>query len=252
MKLSVIASNKPASQEALDALKKKFPLVAPSDADVLIVLGGDGFMLRTLHEKINRPIPIFGMNCGKVGFLLNEFSLENLEERIKKAEKVILKPLEMNAENIYGKTQTSYAINEVSIYRQSSQAAHLSIRVDNQKHLPELVCDGILVATPAGSTAYNLSANGPIIPIGSNIMALTPICAFRPRRWKGALLPHNAKVEIDVIEAEGRPVSAVSDYLEFSNIKKVQIQESDKIELPLLFDPEHNLEKRVIKEQFYV
>lgn len=252
MKLSVVASNKPVSQEALKKIKDKFKMVSPSDADVLVVLGGDGFMLRTLHERINRPIPMFGMNCGKVGFLLNEFNLDDLEKRIEKAEKVILKPLEMKAENIHGKMQTSYAINEVSIYRQSSQAAHLKIKVDGQEHLPELVCDGVLVATPAGSTAYNFSANGPIIPIGSNIMALTPICAFRPRRWKGALLPHNAKVEIEVIEAERRPAAAVSDYLEFSDLKKVQIQESSEIELPLLFDPEHNLEKRVIKEQFYV
>jgi NAD+ kinase len=252
MKLSAIASNRQASQKVFNELKEKFQLVSPSDADVLIVLGGDGFMLRTLHERINRPIPIFGMNCGKLGFLLNELSLENLENRIKNAEKVILKPLEMQAETIHGKKHLSYAINEVSIYRQSSQAAHLSLSVDGQERLPELVCDGVLVSTPAGSTAYNFSANGPIIPIGSNIMALTPICAFRPRRWKGALLPHNAKVTINVIDPQRRPVAAVSDYLEFNNIKKVEIKESKEIELPLLFDPAHNLEKRIISEQFFV
>ncbi|CAE7449202.1 nadK [Symbiodinium sp. KB8] len=251
MKLSVIASNRPASQGAFKAIKEKYNLVSPADADVLVVLGGDGFMLRTLHERINRPTPIFGMNCGKIGFLLNEFNLDNLENRIRQAEQVILKPLEMKTENIHGKVEKTYAINEVSLYRHSSHAAHLKISVDNQERLSELVCDGVLVATPAGSTAYNLSANGPIIPIGSNIMALTPICAFRPRRWKGALLPHNAKVQIEVLDPERRPVAAVSDYLEFSKVKKVEIQEAQQIKLPLLFDPEHNLEKRIISEQFY-
>lgn len=250
MKLSVIASNKPASQQAMESIKETLTLVAPSEADVIIVLGGDGFMLRTLQERMKRPVPVYGMNCGKVGFLMNKYNLDNLEARIQRATKVVLKPLEMTAVDLNGNVHTSYAINEVSIFRQSSQAAHLKISVDQEESLPELVCDGVLVATPAGSTAYNLSAQGPIIPIGSHVLALTPICAFRPRRWKGALLPHTAKVRVEALAPENRPVAAIADYIEFKSIKSVEVQESQDIELPLLFDPEDNLEKRIIAEQF--
>ena len=249
-KIAFVAADNPAAQEALATLKKRYGQIAPSKAEAIVALGGDGFMLETLHHYIRRQLPIYGMHRGSVGFLMNNYDSEGLLERLSAATTVSLHPLRMRARTASGRERQALAINEVSLLREARQAAKLRISVDGVTRLPELNCDGALVSTPAGSTAYNLSAHGPIIPLGAGLLALTPISAFRPRRWRGALLPSTARVTFDILEAEKRPVSAVADYTEVRDVVRVDVFEDPKVTLTLLFDPEHNLDERIVKEQF--
>lgn len=248
--ITFVAADTEAAQAALERLKARYHHVSADEADVVVALGGDGCMLESLHQFIGRGIPIYGMNRGSVGFLMNVFREHGLLDRLARVETVVLHPLRMTATCADGSIVEALAINEVSMLRETRQAAKLRIRIDGKVRIEELVCDGLLVATPAGSTAYNLSAHGPILPLGANVLALTPISAFRPRRWRGALLPHTAKVTFDVLEGGKRPVSAVADYTEVRDVVKVSIVEDRSIDLTLLFDPEHNLEERIIAEQF--
>lgn len=220
------------------------------DAQVIVALGGDGFMLETLHRYLPQGLPIYGMNCGSVGFLMNAYHEDGLAERLASVEEVILHPLRMTALTAGGMVHESLAINEVSLLRETRQAAKLRILVDGVERMGELICDGILVSTPAGSTAYNLSAHGPIIPMGTQLLALTPISAFRPRRWRGALLRHTAVVSFEILEGAKRPVSAVADSTEVRNVSRVDVRECADIKLRVLFDPEHDLEERILTEQF--
>lgn len=249
-RIGFVAAETEEAAAAQARLIARYGQTPPDEADVVVALGGDGLMLETLHRFLARGTPIFGMNCGSVGFLLNEYRDEGLRERLARAERVTLHPLRMVARDRDGSVHQALAINEVSLLRETRQAAKLAIAVDGVVRLPELICDGALVATPAGSTAYNLSAHGPIIPLGSGILALTPISAFRPRRWRGALLPHGARIGFEVLEADKRPVSAVADYTEVRHVARVDITEDRTLSLTLLFDPEHNLEERILKEQF--
>ncbi len=223
-------------------------------ADAIVALGGDGFLLETLHKAIQAggasPLPVYGMNRGSVGFLLNKYDETELPARVARAQRVTLNPLRMRATRVTGEVVEALGINEVSMLRETRQAAKLRIHVDGVVRLPELVCDGVLVATPAGSTAYNLSAHGPIVPLGAGVLALTPISAFRPRRWRGALLPHTAAIAIEVLEDAKRPVSAVADSTEVREVIRVDVGEARDIALTLLFDPELNFEERILKEQF--
>lgn len=238
------------AEAAAIRLKNLYPNVHPKDAEIIIALGGDGFMLETLHEQFGDGVSIFGMNRGTIGFLMNAYREDKLYERLTRSERVTLHPLKMEAKTTDGTPSQALAINEVALFRQSRQAAKLRIRIDGVTRLEELVCDGALVATPAGSTAYNLSAHGPILPLGTPLLALTPISAFRPRRWRGALLPQKADVEIEVLESSKRPVSATADFTEIRDVNMVRVREDRETELHLLFDPEHNLEERILKEQF--
>jgi NAD+ kinase len=238
------------ARRALAALQHRFGAVAPEAADVIVPLGGDGFMLETLHAYLELGRPIYGMNLGTVGFLLNAYGVDELEARIAHAQQVELYPLRMCARLASGDEVVAIGINEVAIYRETRQAAQLKIAIDGITRLPELACDGVLVATPAGSTAYNLSAHGPIIPLGANLLALTPISPFRPRRWRGALLPSSSRFRIDNVDPAKRPVSAVADFTEARDISSVEIWEDRSLSLHLLFDQEHNLEERILKEQF--
>ena len=248
--IAFVAAETPAAQRALRSLRRRYGDVTPERAEVIVTLGGDGTMLETLHRFMDRDVPFYGMNRGTVGFLLNEFRETGLKRRLEKAARVRLHPLRMRARDVDGKVVEAIAINEVSLLRESRQAAKLRIRIDGKLRLRELVCDGLLVATPAGSTAYNLSAHGPIVPIGSHLLALTPISAFRPRRWHGALLPSTAEITLQVAEPTKRPVSAVADYTEVRDVREVKVREAQDISLDLLFDPEHNLEERILNEQF--
>ncbi|GIK97678.1 MAG: NAD kinase [Alphaproteobacteria bacterium] len=245
-----VAADTDEARAALAVLQDRYGRYSPAEADVIVALGGDGFMLETLHEQLERRVPIFGMNCGTIGFLMNRYSEENLAARIAAAQEVQLHPLLMNARAIDGREVRAYAFNEVALLRETRQAAKIAIRVDGTVRIPELVCDGVLVATPAGSTAYNLSAHGPILPLGTGILALTPISAFRPRRWRGALLPHSAEVHFSILENTKRPVSAVADYTEVRDVIEVGVREDREVSVTLLFDPEHNLEERILMEQF--
>lgn len=238
------------AQAARAGLQARYDGAKPDDADVIVALGGDGFMLETLHATLDRDVAIFGMNCGTVGFLMNEFDEENLPARLAAAQRVTLHPLKMTAVTTGGDQVSALAINEVSLYRQAHQAAHVRIAVDGVTRLPELICDGVLVATPAGSTAYNLSAHGPIVPLGAQLLALTPISAFRPRRWRGALLPNTATVTFEVLSPDKRPVGATADSAEVRDVLTVEVSEAREVSFTLLFDPEHNLEQRVLQEQF--
>jgi len=248
--IAFVASETDEAQAALKRLVQRYESVSPDEADVIVALGGDGFMLETLHRYMERGVPIYGMNCGTVGFLMNQYREDGLPDRLARAEVVILHPLAMTAHTVSGAVEHAMAINEVSLLRESRQAAKLRISIDGVVRLEELICDGVLVATPAGSTAYNLSAHGPIVPIRAPLLALTPISAFRPRRWRGALLPNTAQVVIDVLEPTKRPVSATADFTEVRDVTRVEVREDSSISLRLLFDPEHNLEERIIKEQF--
>ncbi|MDX6748806.1 NAD kinase [Geminicoccaceae bacterium 1502E] len=250
MRLAFLAAETPDSQEALAALIRHYGSVALEEAEVIVALGGDGFMLETLHATLDRRVPIYGMNLGTVGFLLNEYRTAELVERVKEAAPVDLHPLRMRAELQDGSVRDGLGINEVSVFRETRQAASLSIDIDGICRLPQLVCDGVLVATPAGSTAYNLSAHGPIIPVGADLLALTPISPFRPRRWRGALLPSRSRFTIHVLDAAKRPVSAVADYTEVRDVVRVEVWQDPEVKVRLLFDPEHNLEERILKEQF--
>ena len=247
--LSFVASSSPDARKALKELKNFYPSVKPDSADIIIALGGDGFALSTLHKYIKYKAPIFGMNRGTVGFLMNEYRSDKLFERLKHTKQVTLLPLKMIA-TTKGRKKQAIAINEVSILRETRQAAKIKISIDGIIRMKELVCDGILISTPAGSTAYNLSAHGPILPLEAEILALTPISAFRPRRWKGALLPRKSTVRIDILEAEKRPVSAVADHTEVRDVSSVEVSVDVDKKIRMLFDEEHNLEERIINEQF--
>jgi len=249
-KIGFVASTAASAQEAMLSLRKLYGETAPDDATVIVALGGDGFMIQTLHRFINRNLPIYGMNRGSVGFLMNGYDDKNLPARLEAAQTTLLHPLLMRAECADGSLVKGLAINEVSLIRESRYAANVRISVDSRIRLEELICDGVMVSTPAGSTAYNLSAHGPILPIGSPLLALTPICAFRPRRWRGALIPETSKVDLDILNPDKRPVSASADYTEARNVVRVSITQERGQTLQLLFDPEHDLEERILTEQF--
>ena len=234
----------------MDRLTKQYGNVPSQTADAIVALGGDGLMLQTLHRHMNDRIPIYGMNRGSVGFLMNEYREDDLIARLEGAEISCIHPLVMRARDIHGDLHEDLAINEVSLFRQTHQAAKLRILIDGKVRLEELICDGILVATPAGSTAYNLSAHGPILPINAPLLALTPISPFRPRRWRGALLPNDAHIQIDVLEPDKRPVSAVADHSETRSVVTVAVEEERSIDLFMMFDPGHSLDERILSEQF--
>jgi len=222
------------------------------EAAVVVALGGDGAMLETQHRILGKGLPVYGMNRGSVGFLMNPYREDGLPERLKSAQAASVQPLQMRAFDAEGTLHEALAINEVSLLRETRQAAKIRILVDGKVRLPELICDGILVATPAGSTAYNLSAHGPIIPLGTNLLAMTPISAFRPRRWRGALLPGTASVVFEILEAGKRPVAAVADYTEVRDVRRVEICEDRRLRLTMLFDPDQGLPERILAEQFTV
>ena len=249
-RIAFLASPAAEAQSALVALMARHGDCEPGDADVLCALGGDGFMLQTLHRHGPLGIPVFGMKLGTVGFLMNQHRPESLIERLHAAEAAVLRPLEMIAVTESGATVTSLAYNKVSLLRQTRQAAHLRVHLNGQVRLEELVCDGALVATPAGSTAYNFSAHGPILPLGSQVVALTPIAAFRPRRWRGAILRADTVVKLEVLDGYKRPVSATADSHEVRDVAEVTVRESKERTVTLLFDREHNLEERILNEQF--
>ena len=250
MKFHFIASENPEAKEALKVLIKRYDQTKLELSDVIIAIGGDGMLLKALRNSIEKNKPVFGLNKGNVGFLMNELSFDNLENRIQTARKVKMHPLFMSAHKKNGDIFTELAVNEVSILRQTHQAAHLKITVDKKERLNELVCDGILVSTPIGSTAYNLSARGPIIPLNANILALTPISSFRPRRWRGALLPQRVKIRIEVLNFDTRPVSATADNVEARDIKYIEISTDKTKKLTILHDSDHSLDERIMKEQF--
>lgn len=249
-KIAFVASEAPEAQESLARLTKRYPHTTPDEADVIVALGGDGLMLQTLHRYLTRKVPIYGMNRGTVGFLMNEYREDDLIARLEAAHLTELHPLRMRAETVAGLVEEALAINEVSLLRETRLAAHIAIRVDGRVRLPMLICDGVLVATPAGSTAYNLSAHGPIVPLRAGLLCLTPISAFRPRRWRGALLPQTARVRFEVQNSRERSVSAVADFTEVRDVHAVDVEEDSSIALFLLFDPEHDLEERILTEQF--
>ncbi|KAF1722636.1 NAD kinase [Pseudoxanthomonas wuyuanensis] len=251
-RIAFLASPAEEAQQALVALIERHGSASPEQADVLCALGGDGFMLQTLHRHGGLGKPVYGMKLGAVGFLMNHYRGDDLLERIAAAEPAKLRPLEMQALTESGATIVSLAYNEVSLLRQTRQAAHVRIDLNGQTRLPELVCDGVLVATPAGSTAYNFSAHGPILPLGSQTIALTPIAPFRPRRWRGAILKADTEVRFRVLDPYKRPVSATADSHEVRDVVEVIIRESRDRTITLLFDPEHNLEERILSEQFMV
>ena len=251
-RIAFLASPTPEAQQALAVLQAEHGAHAPDQADVLCALGGDGFMLQTLHRHGALGRPVFGMKLGTVGFLMNQYRPDELVERIAAAEPAKLRPLEMTAMTESGTSISSLAYNEVSLLRQTRQAAHIRIGLNGQTRLDELVCDGVLVATPAGSTAYNFSAHGPILPLGSHTIALTPIAAFRPRRWRGAILKADTEIRFEVLDPYKRPVSVTADSHETRDVVEVVIRESRDRIVTLLFDPEHNLEERILSEQFVV
>jgi len=249
-RVAFVASDAEAAQLALVELRREYGTIDPKEAEVIVPLGGDGFMLETLHRFVGKGVPIFGMHRGSVGFLMNPYQLEGLADRLATAQPVILYPLQMTTWDEHGTIEKAIAFNEVSLLRETRQGAKLKIAVDGVVRLEELMADGILLSTPVGSTAYNLSAQGPIIPLDAQILALTPISAFRPRRWRGALLSHRAKVRIDCLETDKRPMSAVADFTEVRDVTAVEIEEMRGISMTLLFDREANLQERVFKEQF--
>jgi NAD+ kinase len=249
-RIAFVASETAEAQAALQSMTARYGNADAAKADVIVALGGDGLMLGTLHRYMNDHTPIYGMNRGSVGFLMNEYHEDALLDRLEGAEVSRIRPLTMTAVDHEGTVHRALAINEVSVFRETHQVAKLRISVDNKIRLEELSCDGLLVATPAGSTAYNLSAYGPILPIDARLLALTPISAFRPRRWRGALLPSGARIEIEVLEAEKRPVSAVADNAATRSVVNVVVEESREVEILMLFDPGHNLDERILSEQF--
>lgn len=249
LRISFFASKRPEAQEALAELTKRYGQCDEDAADVVVALGGDGAMLDSLRRQFDDGLPVYGMNRGTVGFLMNEYGVDDLPDRINNAERAVISPLRMIARDVHDREHRALAINEVSMFRQTAQTARLKITVDGRVRMEELACDGLMVATPAGSTAYNLSAHGPILPIGAGLLALTPVSAFRPRRWKGALLRRDAKVRIDVIAPGLRPVAAAADNQEVRDIVSVDVQE-DRRRLTMLFDTGHALDERILREQF--
>lgn len=249
-KIAFIAADSAEAKEAEAALTARYGAIDWRNADILVVLGGDGTMLRVMHRVVNEPKPIFGMHCGTVGFLMNRFDIEDLPRRVTLAKRSTIHPLLMVARDRNGREERALAFNEVSLLRQTAQAAKINIHIDNVERLPELICDGIIMATPAGSTAYNLSAHGPIIPLGSNLLAVTPVSPFRPRRWKGALVPHTAEIVVENLDADKRPLAATADFDELFHVVSVTIREDPSTTVQLLFDADHSLEERIIAEQF--
>ena len=248
--IAFVASPTTLAQDARNRLVASYAECPTDKAQVIVCLGGDGFMLETLHRNLSRDVPVYGMNCGSVGFLMNAFSEADLPARLGRAQEAILHPLRMHAVTGTGRVEEALALNEVSLLRQLRQAAKIRITVDATVRLPELICDGVLVSTPAGSTAYNLSAHGPIVPLSANLLPLTPISAFRPRRWRGALLPSSAEVLFEILEAEKRPVAAVADFTEVRDVISVAVSEDRGISVRILFDPDQGLSERIIAEQF--
>jgi NAD+ kinase len=249
-RIAFVASPIAEAQDARTRLAQRYDAAPPEEADVIVALGGDGLMLQTLRAFMTTGKPIYGMHRGTVGFLMNEFREDDLVERLSAAKTTLIHPLVMLARDAEGRMHESRAINEVSLFRQTYQAARLRILIDGEVRLPELMADGVLVSSPAGSTAYNLSAQGPIIPINAPLLALTPISPFRPRRWRGALLPDTARVTIEVLEAEKRPVAAVADHDEVRSVRSVDVTMDHTIAIPMLFDPGHSLDERILREQF--
>lgn len=253
-RIALLADQSPKAQAAYRELTAQYDFIdiagKRTKPDVLVALGGDGFMLQVLHKYMHRNIPVYGMNCGSVGFLLNNYTPERLIERITEARRASLHPLIMYTRTMDGKERQELAINEVSLFRESRQAAKLRVSIDHVVRVQEMIADGILVSTPAGSTAYNFSAGGPILPLTAKLLALTPIAPFRPRRWRGALLNHQSSITFEILEPEKRPVSAVADFTEVRDVLSVSVFEDRNITLSLLFDPEHNLEERITNEQF--
>lgn len=250
LKISVVTNETPEAEAAAARLRQTYHDVPLDDADVVVALGGDGLMLQTLHSVMRTGTPVYGMNFGSVGFMMNGFSAENLSERLVAAQRTRIYPLSMQVKDAAGNERSALALNEVSLFRSSHQTAKIQIAVDGDIRLEELICDGILLSTPAGSTAYNLSAHGPILPIEAPLLALTPISPFRPRRWRGAILSNRASVTFHIREAEKRPVSAVADNVEFQNVLEVTVREDRSHGVTLLFDPGTSLEERVLSEQF--
>ncbi len=251
-KLAFVASSRSNAQEALKELVSLYGNVDPAEADAIIPLGGDGFMLETLRRNlpfVTRGLPVYGMNKGTVGFLMNKYDPADLKSRLENATVTPVHPLKMTAEAAGG-TFTEIAFNEVSVFRQSQQAAHIRVSVDGKERLERLIADGVMLSTPVGSTAYNLSAHGPVIPLGADILALTPISAFRPRRWRGALLSGHAKVRFDVLNGDKRPVSASADNSEIQNLVSIEIEQDEESTLSLLFDEDHGLAEKILQEQF--
>jgi NAD+ kinase len=252
--MALVASSTEGAQAAEAMLRERYEFVPPEEAELIVALGGDGFMLYTLHRMLNRGrlCPVFGMNRGTVGFLMNEWRLDGLIDRLERAKPFTVAPLEMTAETVSGAVVKHHAINEVSLLRETRQTGKIEVQVNGRVVMPELICDGVLVSTPAGSTAYNLSANGPILPLNSKLMALTPISPFRPRRWRGAVIPDDLKISFRVLDAVKRPVSAVADQHEVREVELVEVAMDRTDTLTLLFDPEHALDERIAMEQFAV
>jgi len=249
-RIAFLASPAAEAEAARARLVARYGDCDPAKADVIVALGGDGFMLQTLHAHMETDTPIYGMHRGTFGFLMNDFSDDGLKERLDAAEITVIHPLLMKAHDAQGRVHAHHAFNEVSLYRQAYQASRLRILIDGKERLGELIADGVLVSTPAGSTAYNLSAQGPIIPIHAPLLALTPISPFRPRRWRGALLPDTAQVTFEVLEADKRPVAAVADHDEVRGVRKVEVRMDRSISMNILFDPGHSLDERIVREQF--
>jgi NAD+ kinase len=250
-KIAFVASEVAEAQAARERLTRIYGNALPWGADAIVALGGDGFMLQTLHRHLNDGVPIYGMNRGSTGFLMNDYRQDDLLGRLERAEINVIHPLAMRAVDAAGREHKALAINEVHLFRETHQAAKLRISVDGKVRLKELICDGVLVATPAGSTAYNLSVFGPILPINAPLLALTPISAFRPRRWRGALLPNAAKIGFEVLEPQKRPVSAVADHDATRTVVRVDVEQATGIDLLMMFDPGHSLDERILKEQFW-
>ncbi|MEN9498378.1 MAG: hypothetical protein RIS83_197 [Pseudomonadota bacterium] len=251
-RVAILAAQNAQARAAQAALVARYGTTSEAEADVVVALGGDGFMLETLHRFLGRGVPVYGMNRGSVGFLMNEYREEDLPARIAAAQTATVHPLRMLASRQDAPAVEALAINEVSLLRESRQAAKIRIIIDDKVRLAELICDGVLVSTPAGSTAYNLSAHGPIVPLGANLLPLTPISAFRPRRWRGALLPAEAVVVFEILDPDKRPVAAVADYTEVREVTRVEVREARDVSLTLMFDPDHGLSERIIAEQFTV
>ena len=250
--IAFLAAPTEVARAAQDQLAERYGAAPLDRASVVVALGGDGMMLETQHRMLGRNLPVYGMNCGSVGFLMNDYREDGLVERLAAAQAAVLHPLRMRAFTATAEPEEALAINEVSLLREIRQAAKIRVLVDGKVRLPELICDGILISTPAGSTAYNLSAHGPIVPLGANLLPLTPISPFRPRRWRGALLPGDAEVVFEVLEHDKRPVSATADYTEVRGVRRVEVCEDRSVALTMLFDPDHGLSERIIAEQFTV